>query len=36
MPREPAIPLLGIHPENLKTCSVKIYASQCSLQHYLQ
>ena len=31
---DPAIPLLGIHPE--KTIIQKTHAPQCSLQHYLQ
>ena len=33
-PHDPAIPLLGIHPEETKT--EKTHVSHCSLQHYLQ
>ena len=34
LPYDPAIPLLGIHPEEI--IFEKIHAPQCSLQHYLQ
>ena len=33
-PYDPAIPLLGIYPEETKI--EKIHISHCSLQHYLQ
>ena len=33
-PCDPAIPLLGIYPEETKT--EKVHVSHCSLQHYLQ
>ena len=35
LPYGPAIPLLGIYPEKLKTLIQK-HAPQCSQQHYLQ
>ena len=31
-----AIPLLAIYPKNMKTQFEKIYAPQCSYEHYLQ
>ena len=34
LPYDPAVPLLDMYPE--KTVVQLIYASQCSLQHYLQ
>ena len=34
-PYDPAIPLLGIYPEETKI-EKKIQVLQCSLQHYLQ
>ena len=33
-PYDPAIPLLGIYPEETKI--LKAHVSHCSLQHYLQ
>ena len=34
LPYDPAIPLLGIHPE--ETRIEETHVPQCSLQHYLQ
>ena len=36
LPYDPAIPLLGMYPKKMKTLIKKIYAPQCSEQHYLQ
>ena len=36
LPNDPAIPLLGILPEEMKTLTQKDISPQCSLQHYLQ
>ena len=36
LPYDPAIPLLGIHLENMKLLIEKLLAPHCSSQHYLQ
>ena len=36
LPYSPAIPLLGIHPKEMKSLFEEISASACSLKHYLQ
>ena len=34
LPNDPAIPLLGIYLEKVKTLIQKMHAPQCSKQHY--
>ena len=36
LPFDPAVPLLGIYLKRSKTLIEKMYASLCSLQHYLR